>query len=154
MKIMVEKFNIAEQEIIDKVTDLQMTSFDAANVADDAKLDLEPADGPAELDQYAIGRIDFYKSGVKLSDEQQIFRTKFKLGTNEFFPEIDINVVGMKPGETKKIKIENGDHIDEAEFTLFGLRKEKPAAPKLEAVQPQEGTDGKAQQEEPPKTQA
>ena len=150
MQLVIEKFEIPEQDIFDRVNKLQEESFEKENAADDAKLGLEPFDGPAELDHYAIAKINFYKGGVKLTDEQQIFRSKFKIGDQEFFPEIDLNVVGMSPGETKKIKIENGNHIDEAEVTILGLRKAKPAPPKLEAIQPQEGTDGATQQEEKP----
>lgn len=123
MKLL-SKAGISEDEITAKAEELQVSAFEKESDLDDEAKGLEPHDGTAENGLTAIAQIKLFKDGVELP-ESQVVRSKFELGKSELLPEIDEAVIGMKPGEKKKIPLALSGKTDEAEISLISLRKPK-----------------------------
>jgi FKBP-type peptidyl-prolyl cis-trans isomerase (trigger factor) len=123
MKLL-SKAGISEDEITAKAEELQVSAFEKESDLDDEAKGLESHDGTAENGLTAIAQIKLFKDGVELP-ESQVVRSKFELGKSELLPEIDEAVIGMKPGEKKKIPLALSGKTDEAEISLISLRKPK-----------------------------
>jgi FKBP-type peptidyl-prolyl cis-trans isomerase (trigger factor) len=131
VEILKEKLGITDEQIKNKIFDLQVEQFTTESAADDVERNLEEADGAVENGMFAISTIKVFKDGVEV-EQQRVVRSKVEVGKAEFLPEIDSALVGMKVGETKTIDLNLQGQTDKAEITVLGLRKHKVEAPKAE----------------------
>ncbi len=117
----------SEEAILAEIEKLQIADFEINSSLDDQKNNLKDAgNGPAENGQQAILILKLLKDGKELISER-VVRSKIELGKNELLPGVDEAVVGMSVGETKQVAMDLQGKTDQAEITLLGLRKVKPA---------------------------
>jgi len=129
----------SEESILNEIESLQIKDFETNSSLDDQQNNLEDAgNGPAENGQQAILTLKLLKDGKELITER-VVRSKIELGKNEMLPGIDEALVGMNVGESKRVPLDLQGKTDEAEITLLGLRKAKPA-PAADAAAPAENS--------------
>lgn len=116
--------SITDSMLQSKMKEILIEDFEADSADDDRIKNLEVCTGTAKIGCHAIYNLKLFKDGKELED-QEVPRGKVELGKYEQFPELDDALLGMSPGQSKKIKLELMGKTDEGLFTLIGLRKQK-----------------------------
>lgn len=121
----------SEEALLAEIETLQIRDFEHNSKIDDERNSLEDAgQGPAEVGQHAIFVLKLMKEGKELLAER-VVRAKSQLGNEKdaanMIPGVLDAIVGMQVGESKLIPMDLSGQTDQAEITLLGLRKEKPA---------------------------
>jgi len=117
--------------------------FDLKSTQDDKIKGLEVIqDRSAQKDDYVILRLQFFKGGKELLEEEYP-RAKVCLGSTELFPELHDAVLEMKSGEEKKFPVELMGQTDHCIVTLVGIRQKRIVDSEGQMEDPQNVRDSK-----------
>ena len=135
LRLISAKLNIAEPEIIEKIEEVQVDAFNIDSLTEDNTKGFLNADSEvASEGLIAVIKLDALKGGNKLPGGG-VLRSKIIIGQHTLVKEVDAAIVGMKVGETKRFPLDLQGATDEAEITLFQLRKFPTASQQVTEVQ-------------------
>jgi hypothetical protein len=129
LELLAEANLISKNAVVDRAEKLLIETFDRESAEEDELKGLVPTEESTAADgHFATFGIKFFYKGNELVNES-LPRGKVEIGKVELFPELDLQLTGMKVGETKKFPLSLQGQTDFAELTLMSLKCRKTPQP-------------------------